>query len=472
MANLSKTDADLVAFSRERIERGSKSFAVAARLFAPQTRASAYMLYAWCRHCDDVIDGQSMGFVQTPGGGPTGQQALEVVEELKTKTKQACAGHADEPVFEALRHVCAKHDIPDRYPLDLIAGFQMDAEAKTYRTLDDTLLYCYHVAGVVGVMMAMPRRKTGVAAIGGVIAAIAGGGLLLAMLLVAGPAGEAPNPYFYAFSFLALASGVRMITHPRPVYAALYFILTIIASCGMYLLLSAEFMAFALIIIYAGAILITYLFVIMLATQAPTEDEEDRLADYDAVAREPIASSAIGFSLLAVLTTMLFTGAPTLDRDASPELPDQTLAALPVKIDRLLISKLRESEDENGNPLVEEGEVLAQSDGLVIIDPEARTVTVTPAASSEEEGVTIESTRVVEVPEALWPEELRATNVEGLGMNLLGKHPMTIEIAGVILLMAMLGATVLARKQVDIEEELKRRMARRLSLEDAERGAA
>ena len=155
MANLSKTDADLVAFSRERIEKGSKSFAVAARLFAPETRASAYMLYAWCRHCDDVIDGQSMGFVQTPGGGPTGPQALEVVEELKTKTKQACAGHADEPVFEALRHVCAKHDIPDRYPLDLIAGFQMDAEAKTYRTLDDTLLYCYHVAGVVGVMMAM-----------------------------------------------------------------------------------------------------------------------------------------------------------------------------------------------------------------------------------------------------------------------------------------------------------------------------
>jgi hypothetical protein len=42
---------------------------------------------------------------------------------------------------------------------------------------------------------------------------------------------------------------------------------------------------------------------------------------------------------------------------------------------------------------------------------------------------------------------------------------MTIEIAGVVLLMAMLGATVLARKQVDIEEEAKARQARRLALE-------
>ena len=52
---------ELVAFSRERIEKGSQSFAVAADLFAPDTRASAYMLYAWCRHCDDVIDGQEGG---------------------------------------------------------------------------------------------------------------------------------------------------------------------------------------------------------------------------------------------------------------------------------------------------------------------------------------------------------------------------------------------------------------------------
>ena len=48
----------VVAQSEVAIAQGSKSFAAAARLFDPATRDDAVMLYAWCRHCDDVIDGQ------------------------------------------------------------------------------------------------------------------------------------------------------------------------------------------------------------------------------------------------------------------------------------------------------------------------------------------------------------------------------------------------------------------------------
>jgi phytoene synthase len=47
---------------RETIERGSKSFAAAARLSDPKTRESATMLYEWCRYCDDQVDGQILGF--------------------------------------------------------------------------------------------------------------------------------------------------------------------------------------------------------------------------------------------------------------------------------------------------------------------------------------------------------------------------------------------------------------------------
>lgn len=155
MSASAHTPEELVAFSRERIEKGSKSFAVASKLFDPDTRASAYMLYAWCRHCDDVIDGQTLGYNPSSNDSPVGDAALALVRELKEKTSAACAGRANEPVFQALRVVCAKHGIPAKYPLDLIAGFQMDADARRYQTIDDTLLYCYHVAGVVGVMMAM-----------------------------------------------------------------------------------------------------------------------------------------------------------------------------------------------------------------------------------------------------------------------------------------------------------------------------
>ena len=62
---------------------------------------------------------------------------------------------------------------------------------------------------------------------------------------------------------------IRVVTHPKPVYSALYFVLTVFASAGLFVLLWAEFMAAALVLIYAGAILVTYVFVIMLAAEAP-----------------------------------------------------------------------------------------------------------------------------------------------------------------------------------------------------------
>ncbi|MEO1265511.1 MAG: phytoene/squalene synthase family protein [Pseudomonadota bacterium] len=143
---------EIVAYSRARIERGSKSFAGAARLFDEDTRASAYMLYAWCRHCDDVIDGQDHGYVTPDTSRAPSRAALH---ELTDQTTRALAGQTDQPVFEALRRVVEKHTIPHIHPFELLEGFRMDVDAERYETLDDTLRYSYHVAGVVGVMMAM-----------------------------------------------------------------------------------------------------------------------------------------------------------------------------------------------------------------------------------------------------------------------------------------------------------------------------
>ena len=59
------TDVALERESRATIAAGSKSFAAASMLFDPPTRAASHMLYAWCRHCDDVVDGQDLGEGQT-----------------------------------------------------------------------------------------------------------------------------------------------------------------------------------------------------------------------------------------------------------------------------------------------------------------------------------------------------------------------------------------------------------------------
>jgi phytoene synthase len=110
------------------------------------------MLYAWCRYCDDVIDGQEMGHGQIEDY-KIGQGAR--LEMLRIKTRAALNGEpTEDPVFKGLARVVKTHEIDHRHPFDLLKGFEMDAEARVYKSVDDILDYSYHVAGVVGVMMA------------------------------------------------------------------------------------------------------------------------------------------------------------------------------------------------------------------------------------------------------------------------------------------------------------------------------
>ncbi|MFP5078002.1 phytoene/squalene synthase family protein [Rhizobium sp. YIM 134829] len=143
----------VLTMSEGSIAQGSQSFAAAARLFDRQTRTDAVMLYAWCRYCDDVIDGQTGGQEQQADFRLGQQQRLEA---LRSETRRALTGaQHPQPVFEALRRVAERHRIPTRHPEELLKGFEMDVINRRYDTVDDTLDYCYHVAGVVGVMMAM-----------------------------------------------------------------------------------------------------------------------------------------------------------------------------------------------------------------------------------------------------------------------------------------------------------------------------
>jgi phytoene synthase len=141
--------------SARALRQGSRSFDTAALLFDPQTRESARLLYAWCRHCDDVIDGQQLG------GGQPGPRVRMVgtprhrLAALRRTTIEAHAGRGvSHPVFAAFHRVTERHQIPLELPLALLDGFAMDVEGRRYRSIDDTLDYCYHVAGVVGLMMA------------------------------------------------------------------------------------------------------------------------------------------------------------------------------------------------------------------------------------------------------------------------------------------------------------------------------
>ncbi len=143
--------AALVASAGETIAEGSKSFAAASRLFDKATRERAWLLYAWCRACDDLADGQRLGHEMQAVDDPQARIAL-----IRERTALALAGKpAGDPAFDGLAVVAAEARLPRALIEDHIAGFQMDADDWRPRSTNDLLRYCYHVAGVVGCMMAI-----------------------------------------------------------------------------------------------------------------------------------------------------------------------------------------------------------------------------------------------------------------------------------------------------------------------------
>ena len=208
----------------------------------------------------------------------------------------------------------------------------------------------------------------------------------------------AMGPYFWIFSVLALAASVRVITHPKPVYSALWFVLTIFASAGLFILLSAEFMAAALVTIYAGAILVTYTFVIMLAADAGPEradvDPSGAVAEYapdhDASSRGPLTAAATGFVIGGLILYAVFARAPAVLPQNGP------LAVRPY------LPALR-------------GEGAALT-GVGAVPPDAA--------------------------------PLVAGQTQELGVYLLANQAVALQAAGLILTVAMIGAIVIARRPI------------------------
>lgn len=89
----------------------------------------------------------------------------------------------------------------------------------------------------------------------------------------------------------AILCAILMISSRNPVYSALWFALVTLSVCGLFVLQSATFLAAATIIIYAGAIIVTFVFVIMLAQQEGN-------AVYDYSVRQPFLATAIAFFVL------------------------------------------------------------------------------------------------------------------------------------------------------------------------------
>jgi NADH-quinone oxidoreductase subunit J len=238
-----------------------------------------------------------------------------------------------------------------------------------------TILVLCVVAGVGTVLLLPGKRESSIRWIGGMVL-LAALLIFIAMIVRQGAAMRGEGVYFWLFSAIAVISGIRVISHPKPVYAALYFVLTVLAVAGLFVLLWTEFMAAALILIYAGAILVTYVFVIMLASQAHSgaSGKAAEGAEYDRISREPALAAAVGFTLMGILLFVIF--------ERSEGMPDKA------------------------------------------VEP-------TPAGSVAEGG----------------------GSVRALGNYLFSDQLLTLELAGVLLTVSMVGAVIIARRYVDEKAE-------------------
>lgn len=153
-------------------------------------------------------------------------------------------------------------------------------------------MYGSLAVGAVGMWLATSPLMVRMRIVGSLLASA---GLIVAITTLDGPGGDLANQImFWLFAGSALLSGVFMVTSRDPVYAALWFALATLGAAGLFMLQLAPFLAAATLIVYAGAIIVTFLFVIMLARQQGRSFHDYR-------ARTPMMSIVASWLLLAVL---------------------------------------------------------------------------------------------------------------------------------------------------------------------------
>lgn len=119
----------------------SKTFYTGTMLMAPAKRRAIWAIYVWCRRTDELVDGPQAQF--------TSEKTLDRWESQLESIFAGCPVD-DEDV--------ALVDTLEQFPLDIqpfrdmIAGQRMDLHRNRYETFEDLELYCYRVAGTVGLM--------------------------------------------------------------------------------------------------------------------------------------------------------------------------------------------------------------------------------------------------------------------------------------------------------------------------------
>jgi NADH:ubiquinone oxidoreductase subunit 6 (subunit J) len=334
--------------------------------------------------------------------------------------------------------------------------------------------------GFAGVYLLLPQAKRRSVTLGTFlcIASMAVLGIFLAKTLGKPVQDAVGEILFWLFSAGAVGFGLMMITQRNPGRGAIAFAFVILSTCGLFLLLAAPFIMAATIIIYAGAIIVTFLFLLMLSHVSGPSDENDRT-------REPLMGSLAGFAFIGLILFTILQSNSTETPSALPAPPltssdRELLASAIVNIDAALkaetreefVEKMKPAHDSISNALGDDAQTLAGT-ALPILarrirlpkDPrqiefihaakklgkandeaEGKTVLGKDFAAGKEAATKLRSELIVFAGHGQMP----ARNVANLGYSLYSEYILAVEMAGTLLLVATIGAVAIAGRRKEV----------------------
>ncbi|GCE13952.1 phytoene desaturase [Tengunoibacter tsumagoiensis] len=143
---------DAYEYCRQVTQRASKTFYWGSIFLPPAKRRAVWAVYALCRVIDDIVDeavdGPAVGHLC---GSSSPERALDEWREGLTRIYET--GRAgDNPVQRAWSEMLEHYAVPLQPALELLDGVAMDLTMNRYQTFEDLYLYCYRVAGTVGLL--------------------------------------------------------------------------------------------------------------------------------------------------------------------------------------------------------------------------------------------------------------------------------------------------------------------------------
>jgi NADH-quinone oxidoreductase subunit J len=124
--------------------------------------------------------------------------------------------------------------------------------------------------------------------------------------------------HFYLFGLIAVASAVTFVTRKSPVAAALWLVTTMFSLAAMYVMMDAHFVGAIQVLVYAGAIMVVFLFVIMLLNLGHASEIADMKGPGARGPGARLVAAAVGLALLAQILVMSRQSLPAQVPELAP----------------------------------------------------------------------------------------------------------------------------------------------------------